>query len=908
MKRSKFIISLIIALVALVGILQGSLLLAKSPTTSRAATPDGYEWEKISTNTIRMSAWDEANYTVPLKFQSQNVYVKIDFKMVEYSSIITRSIILPCPVGIDADAFEGVGLFMCYWRSSGTGQWFDLFTDAGTAPYNPNSPQVYVDITAVWMSFPPVIIPPDGPTVNVRFLNVSNTVLNTVEVEEGKIMQAAQIPAYNAFIPPLYRLAGWRTDSGLWAHETVITGPLDFYPILEKNFDYEDVNKNVEVFYGSGAARIEYNNSTLERDFAGGVYREPTDASIQFLADPLVITEFTIMDMEIPWGNNQQYFNLQLLPSRTNDLIPSSTQHNESLKLLRLYSTDGGTVRLSYGGKTIKSIPLSDIVVEPPKYLGDAKKWEHNKISFYLSVEKGQIKYVLNSGRTGKTVMEGYLGDAYQYDLNDTVFSLGLTGVGIIRNTSITFSHMDSIIPGVLAIPKSVTYIFDKFPNIDIKGLRANTQSLVDCYVDGQAAFKTYLFNNKWQEVETPGNLKREEQTLRWYLDSAFTREYLTSYTARDLTNATLYGKWVTAEYYVTLEYFTVERFFVTGNNQGRYYDALVKKTIMKKYQRGSVINLNDFGSNIGQFKFYDYIQLIPFQGWDTNITAPVMDRMTIRGQYKLPIATLRYFDVDDNLFGDVKKEMIAYPIDILLSQFNTETNKNENWFHEPIPDDGFVGGIYRFLENIMRSLFGSDGVISGANPEALKKQQEDSAKIIKQLADKHNKPQGSLNETNEYYLLVVQAEVNLENLNQGAHGSAAFKVLPSKNKQWGALSGNPEFSTTISYWAEVHGMYSLSSSDFTMVINFERKMDGFDAFAKRTSDLAGWFGNFFGGIFGNFFGGLFKGGLGWLYTLATIVIIIILGWYLLRPLLIALCILLANLLIGLLNKIGGTT
>lgn len=904
MKRSKFIIPLIFALVALAGIIQGAIMLLPRETkTAQAATVNVVE-DRIGGTDSRFT--NSAVFDMPDFYKDFSVELRL--RVLEYRMIMINlkaTYVVEGDETINATFDVESGNVTLYARSAPSGivTASRISSNQLLVSYARNDSAYSVRISDIWVTSYTI---PDlqEDEVFVRFVSPSENNLAFVVLNKDDKLTAAQIPSYSDFIPSLYRHCGWRTKSGLWAHEAQIIADMDFYPVMERNFEYagQTNNKDQRLNNDKLATAYEegtYDNATLARDFSSGAFKFTADSSIQATKDPILLTEFSISSMQIPWGKDETYFMLTLDVPRTNDFIPSGT-NRKNLVL----KSDKNYVYLMYSTQELKRWNFDNFIKQPQ----NKDDWKQNRVSITLAAKEGTIEWRLQHGQeiTDNTfTYTGYLPDgAYRYGLNDDIGFLGLVGVNINRYADYTHAWKTG---GFLGIGETTHKIYTPktFPLISIKGCEAQIKKPVKCYIEGAYSFTANLFVNQFEKPVLPVGIEKADNTIRWYLDSSLIQELLPNFHTALNYNA-LYGKWVPAEYDVTLIYYTVDRFRADLNG-GKYYDALVKKTYTKTYTKGSVVNLNDYGADIYGVNFYDNIQQIKFLGWDKNITAPITGSITITGQYKFPNAMLRYYDVDDKLYGTVTQEMTMFPVDILLEEVKQANSEHPEWWLHGRPEDkGLLGRVYGFFESIARSVFGGDNIGNGANASMRDDQIKDTRYIIEQLEREHN-TRNAYGENRQYFLPVVYLDINLEQLNKGAYGNEAFNVREEDNPQWHLISGTPKLNNLV-YYADVHNVYSLDSSNFTMVVNFDKKMDGFDTMAKRFADTAGWFGKFFGGIFGNFFGGLFKGGLGWLYTLATIVIIIILGWYLLRPLLIALCILLANLLIGLLNKIGGTT
>lgn len=905
MKNKRIIITLIFALIALAGIIQGAIMLLPSHETKPVQAATVKTEDRIGGAESRFTSsatFDIPDFYAPFPLELRLRVVEYQMVLINlkatYVPVTTVTVSAPFDVGTNAVLYNGIS-------PGGTVTATRISGNKLSVSYNRNDGAYSVQISDIWVTSYTI---PDlqQDEVLVKFVSQSENTFSYVILNKGASLTSSQIPAYTDYIPSLYQHIGWQTKNGVWAHEAVITANTEFYPVMERNFEYGDRRNEgqIEIAYEKG----KYTNSTLTRDFSSGAFQFPADQSIQAMQDPLLLNCFYMDSLEIPWGKYETYFTLTLDVPRTNNFIPSST-NRKNLVL----KSDSNYVYLLYGSQELKKWNFNDFIRQPQ----NKESWKQNCITFTLEVQSGVtepsgykpqfIEWQLQYGTDDNTITDsGALPDGvYRYDFNDGVGFLGLVGVNINRNSSYTYTWETG---GFLGIgTKTHKHTAPKeFPTLQIKGFECRIKKVVQCYIEGKSPFTANLAVNHFEEVVIPAGISNPDNTIRWYLNSAYTLELQPNFhTARNYNE--LYGKWVPAEYNVTLVYYTVDRYKATING-GKYYDALVKKSFTKtKVRKGAVINLNDFGSDSYDVNFYNNIQGIPFLRWDMDIKAPVTESITITGIYRFPTATLRYFDVDDKLYGTVKQDMTMYPVDKLLDAVKQADDEHKEWWlYEKPEDKGFLGKAYGFFESIARSIFGSDNVINGANNATREAQRKDSRYIIEQLAREHS-TRNAYGEHRLYFLPVVFLDINLEQLNKGAYGNEAFNVREEDNPQWHLISGTPKLNNLV-YYADVHNVYSLDSSTFNMAINFEKKMDGFDAMAKTTANFFGWVGNFFGDIFGSFFGGLFKGGLGWLYTLITFAVLFIIAWFFIRPLLIGFCIWLANLLIELLNKIGGTT
>jgi hypothetical protein len=150
-------------------------------------------------------------------------------------------------------------------------------------------------------------------------------------------------------------------------------------------------------------------------------------------------------------------------------------------------------------------------------------------------------------------------------------------------------------------------------------------------------------------------------------------------------------------------------------------------------------------------------------------------------------------------------------------------------------------------LDSVHDFLWGKDNTENGANAALRYDQAQKSKEIIKELAKKHTS-------VNQYFLPVLDVDINLQDLNKGAYGNSAFSVEPEKNPQWHCIYADPQ-RNQIKYFVDVHSMYSLlTTTNFEMVVNFDKKMTVEDEFSQALGNLFGWVGGIFDGIFGGAF------------------------------------------------------
>lgn len=876
LKKSKLIIPLLIICIALAGLIGGaSMLLAPQVEKSAQAATVNIVEDRIGGSTSR--------FTTSMTFDIPNFYkdfpIELRLHVFEYRMVMINLKpvhVIDGSVTVNANFEMGTANVILYNGFPPLGGTVTASRNSSNQlliSYVRNDSAYSVQVSDIWVVS---YTTPDlaENQVAVRFVSPSENNLSFVVLNKNDKLTAAQIPAYTDFIPSLYRHSEWRTKGGLWAHETPITTDMDFYPVMVKNFEYGDRLNNDQIVtaYDEG----KYDNATLASGFSNGAYKLPADSSIQATKDPILLTEFSINSMQIPWGKNETYFTFTLDVPRSNDFIPQSViRKNLVLK------SDNNYVRLMYGSQELKSWIFDDFIKQPK----NDKKWLQNQVTFQLAVigngttEPFNIRWQLQYGQAitdNTTTHSGYLPDGvYRYGLNDNIGFLGLVGVNINRNAD--YSHTWKT-GGFLGIGQK-THKHDAptiYPTISIKGCEAQIKKAVKCYIEGEHSFTANLPVNHFEKPILPTEVEKADSTIRWYLDAAYTQALLSNFHTAQNYNE-LYGKWVPAEYDVTLVYYTVDRFRADLNG-GKYYDALVKKTFTKTYVKGSNVNLYDYGADIYGVNFYDNIQQIKFLGWDSSITAPVTGNTTITAQYKFPTATLRYYDVDDKLYGTVTQQMLMFPVDILLEEVKqADASHKEWWLHERPEDKGLLGRVYGFLESIARTVFGGDNIGNGANAAMREDQKKDARYIIEQLEREHN-TRNAYGEHRLYFLPVVYLDINLEQLNKGAYGNEAFNVREEDNPQWHLISGTPKLNNLV-YYADVHNVYSLGNSNFTMAINFEKKMDGFDAMAKTAANIAGYVGKFFGDIFGSLFRGLslgFDGVTGILVAIALTLLAII--------------------------------
>ena len=662
--------------------------------------------------------------------------------------------------------------------------------------------------------------------VFVRFLDNANGVLNVLAVPATGYL--TETPEWTGYMPPLYRFEGWQTKAG-YSAEDEITEAMDFYPVMVKNFEYGDMFDDQDkktVIYDKG----KYNNSDLANDFANGMYKLPNDklpamyGGVQELSDPFLINEFVITGMDISSVfNNGTYFTFKF-DTWQSSAVPTHAQHVNTMLDLSL-SVFNGTVRLTHNYTTIEQIAFKDFTTLSSTF------------TFGLRVDGLRIRYDLEWKLPNKAAdkRSGLLpGNAYRYD-NSGEYFLGLQGLNI---------HPSAPVKG--------------FPAIYLDGRFAKVEKPVKCYIEGEIEFTTMLARNHWERPQIPEEFEVDPATVEWYLDSNFTQLYLHDlHKPRDFN--TLYGKRVTAQYYVTITYYTLNRFYAFLNG-GKFYEALVQKSVTRVYTIGSMINLNDFGSNYYEALFYDNIKQISFQRWDEDITEPVTEDTVITGIYKFPTATIYYYDVDNKLYGTRTQALTIMPVDFLKHELDRLNNSNPNgWFHDVSESKGVLGVFVNFFDGILRFLFGTDAVTSGSNSAAARRYQEDTGYIINQLFDSHSK-------TSLYFVPVLNVDINLQDLNKGAYGNEAFDVDKKKNPQWNLIHLNIYGGQVVAF-ADVHSMYALGSSNFSFVVNFHKKMSGADSFAKAVADLFGWVGKFFGGIFGSL--------TGWIWVILGVILLI---------------------------------
>jgi hypothetical protein len=157
--------------------------------------------------------------------------------------------------------------------------------------------------------------------------------------------------------------------------------------------------------------------------------------------------------------------------------------------------------------------------------------------------------------------------------------------------------------------------------------------------------------------------------------------------------------------------------------------------------------------------------------------------------------------------------------------------------------DKGAVGVVKNLFRSIGRFLFGSDNVENGENAKLSYEQARQTREIIDQLAEKHSAD-------NQYFLPVLDIDINLEDLNKGAYGNSSFYVDPEKNPQWHCIYSDL-LRNQIKYFVDVHSMYSLmSTTNFEMVVNFTKKMNYADELLKMFTGVFSWFGGLFSGMF----------------------------------------------------------
>lgn len=854
MKSKQIIIPLIFILIAFAGIIQGVMMLhpQHEEKIAQAATVS-IEPDRIGGSSSRFT--NTTLFEIPDFYEDFPIVLRLrvyEFRMVminlkpNYTIVNDETVNFTFEVGTNKVLCTGEGGIVSASRISG---------NMLSVSYARNDSSCSVQVSDIWViSYTMPDLQEDE--VFVRFLSPSGNNLSFVVLKKNDRLTAGQIPTYTDFIPTLYSHSGWRTKNGLWAHNTVIIDDIEFYPVMEKNFEYSNRLDQNSTKYNKG----EYDSNTLTRDFSNGIYKLPEDSSKQALADPFLIDYFSINGMEIPWTTDKTYFKLTF-NTNTSDWIPTQSQYNNGQKTLTLLS-ESAYMRLYYGSVIIGEWKFSDVVKQPSN---TSSKIPNNIITFILSVTTGgRIQWSFQSNKL-TTPATGVLDDrfAYQYDLNDHTYCLGLSDVRISRSSTTEIHEWSKIYP---LFPSYVGKKFNIYPAIDINGRYARIKKAVDCYIDGEYGFKTFLMLNSYEKPTEPDEIKAqleaEEMSIEWYIDAAFTQQLVWGqHTARDYT--ALYGKKIPAVYEVTLTYYTVERIFVTGHD-GLYYRALVQKTDMHKYARRATVDLKDYADDVYGVSFYDNIQQIPFKGWSEDINAPIMRDMTIAANYKFPSAIIYYYDVNDKLYGTVTESLTMFPVTELLNKMRELDNSDrKEWYHEPGLDTGAFGAIGNFFDGIMREIFGSDNVLNGWLAKSRKEQRDDTKLILNSIASHHD-------QNNLYLLPVLRTNVNLENLNKGAYGNAALDIKPSKNMQWHLIDQNI-YSGDICYFADVQDMFSLTASSYRMVINFEKEMSGFDALAQTFANIAGWFGNFFGGIFGGFFGGLgnfFSNIVNWLWLI----------------------------------------
>lgn len=301
------------------------------------------------------------------------------------------------------------------------GQEFSHWTTTSGNQLNENITQSTV--------FRAVYTPTAGETLyQTRFMSFDDTVLGTATVSsQSPFLNQEQIPNFTGFVPPLYRFEGWRTKSGVWAHNVTITDHTDFYPVMEYDFALENilsVNQDRLVY-----SRGEYSRDDLARGFSNGIFVLPDDLSNQARGDAFLSTEFRIVNRIIPWsyrGNGETYF-VMTLNTCESDFIPTSSQYNQSQNQLRLgvdRISGQSWVRLMYDSQELMRWAGSDFLRQPENNL----EWEHNSIDFKLSLEGNRIRWELWYG-AGRTIWETGLlpGVAYQYD--GTTNFLGLSNM-----------------------------------------------------------------------------------------------------------------------------------------------------------------------------------------------------------------------------------------------------------------------------------------------------------------------------------------------------------------------------------------------------------------------------------------------------------------------------------------------
>jgi len=257
----------------------------------------------------------------------------------------------------------------------------------------------------------------------VRFIAPGEATLATLPMPASSPnLTTEQIPEFTGFVPPLYRFAGWRTQSGVWAQPgTAVTSDMDFYPVMVQDFTLGGTLPNSPIY-----ERGEYNRADLARGFSNGIY--VLDGS----DDALLKTEFQILNRTIPWfvrtrpGLPRETYFVLTLNTRENDLVPTASQFSGTQKQLTLlYDGPGnGQVKLMYDTQELRSWSPALFLREPENNMG----WEQNAIDFKLSLEGNRIRWELWYGANRAIRATGLLpGVAYSYDGVHNF--LGLTNV-----------------------------------------------------------------------------------------------------------------------------------------------------------------------------------------------------------------------------------------------------------------------------------------------------------------------------------------------------------------------------------------------------------------------------------------------------------------------------------------------
>jgi len=769
---------------------------------------------------------------------------------------------------------------------------------------------------------PPPEVQPNE--VLIEFRNPDSTMISQhVVLQNQSLSEDILRTPFNGFIPTHRRFSHWQSRQGDRLNNFIPRNNAIFYPVMISDFtvgtnrigvgEPRPDRDGVPVFLNSGqnAYSNEYIQSLFtDRGFQPAVRPGESDVYMQMRRDPVLVSSINIYNFNFAYDRAPtrnwrfgSYFEITF-NTFSGAFISSRLEFENHNFTLRLFlDMEEGNVRLQLGRFDNGRIRNWNTLGNPIPLNGGSERWwtrggsgdrgHVNSLRFDLDVmPDGMIAYHLQWGRLAPSGASSnpnrIIGDANRYrrgylgydgqplratalcSVRQNEFSLGLQGIQVFPFNGTHIDHLDGWRTWTTdhwrgdKAARARERLFEYFPTIHFYGVLAETLSQRSLYLEDEFLQYYDFLESGFNRPNLHSSIAREGYTIRWYIDRNFQTRHDRHHRGQDFYN--LYGRWVPAEFEVALSFFELFRRPMTV--YGISMEFLVRRTEYRWFRENEYVDTKQFGMYLQGIQylvpFYDIIPSFNFIGWrdeEGNLLNPeeiastqVTANMHFVAEYRLPRVQVRYFDINNHYFGSVWQDMFFAPIDELFNQLqyirNQANQGAETGVRPSIPNVGLFG-IFDLVQIVEEILYARQ---INANIRDRNLARRQAYQLVYELVPLSTPD-------NRIFIPTIRLDINLEDLDNGRHGNAAFVACPTANAGWRLMSGTPQQNNLI-YFVDLHSYFSLNTNHrFVFTVNFQRPVDVWELI--------------FGGIM-RFFQSLsfMFGGLNLLWILAIILLI----------------------------------